>query len=759
MSQKKKSRRSSNDLSFLEDRIRKGAAQTYNEKKLQDALAIPLPETPGKTELEESEENSPVRVRTPGRDEQAKEEGPDQASASTMSAQAVAKLKEKWGNYTPAISKKTKKRQESNSVEMKEEGSSKRSVEDNAAKEEGPEDQKDSTPQQTSSPIPVDQVATDAPLTSQEPKAISEQMAKKIWSQLQSQFNKLTNEMKSTRQLDRELFKDQQEEWLKRAQEIDRKTDEILKMKGDVVRSEHKERKKRKYARSVVSSPSEDSESPDDEDVPTSEDSESEEEEKDTKRPRKRPVDSRSRSKSKEKSSSSRSTSMRRASSRQRPSPKKTQSHYSPSDTSVEEERERAKTQKRRSEREVTETEGESERESTPPDPKRRRMDQGIGPNIAVLEVIQQVTDYYVERGYKAVEEHQMFQTMDVDLLHEILLVAMNRDAQGYRPGRALDKEEKKWVSCCQEEVTKAAENVRQLLPGAILEETFGLKAGLENFSLWEKVNLVGLCARESALSVNAMTEIIKKKAQKLKSITAPGPWTGGCIAEVTGPELQLCGLAEIVKVPTKWKEFIQSTKEHGANWRELMAALSKKYLRPHESMRGDRMAMQQVYEIKEHLWEIEFLLSPSTLVDVPKKVEETHNTLLLHKLERLEALRLFLKDPRIAVEFQKLARVDQPSKTKDLKKIELEAEKEAKKLPERKTPVRMKGVNYLAHTSRSLSARPGPSVSFSASQSYRREMPRVLGRESSAPRPHSQSTQSFRRASTSGRGPPRRGR
>ena len=708
-------------------------------------------------------------MRTPSRNDQPKEgEVPGEVQVSTMSAQAVAKLREKWGNYTPAANKRMRKRQESEQLETKEENSQKRTAEDDAAKEEvpdqvaavqEPESQKSAAAQQVHPPTPVDQAASETSPVQQEPKSISEQMAKKIWSQLQTQFSKLTNEMKNTRQMDRELFKEQQEEWLKRAQEIDKKTDELLKLKGDAVRYEQKEKKKKKYTKSSVSSPSEGSESPDDNGTPTSESSESEEQGKEARRPRRRVEANRSRSKSKEKSSSSRSASMRRASSRQRSSPRKTRDHHSPSETSAEEESERSKKQKRRGEQEASETEIESERESTPPDSKRRRLDQGIGPNIAVLEVIQQVIDYYVERGYKTVEEHQMFQTMDVELLHDVLLVAMNRDTQGYRPGRALDKEEKKWVSCCQEEVTKAAENVRQLLPGVILEEIFGLKAGLENFSLWEKVNLVGLCARESALSVNAMTEIIKKKAQKLKSITAPGPWTGGCIAEVTGPELQMCGLAEIVKAPTKWKEFIQSTKEHGANWRELMAALSKKYLRPHESMRGDRMAMQQVYEIKEHLWEIEFLLSPSTLTDIPKKTEEIHNTLLLHKLERLEALRLFLKDPRIAVEFQKLARVEQPSKTKDLKKIELEAEKEAKKLPERKTQARMKSVNYLAHTSRSFSARPGPSVSFSSSQSYRRETPRFSGRESSAPRPHSQSAQSFRRASTSGRGPPRRGR
>ena len=46
MSKPERRRKSANDPSFLEDPVRRGMHETYNEKKFSDALHIPLPQTP-----------------------------------------------------------------------------------------------------------------------------------------------------------------------------------------------------------------------------------------------------------------------------------------------------------------------------------------------------------------------------------------------------------------------------------------------------------------------------------------------------------------------------------------------------------------------------------------------------------------------------------------------------------------------------------------------------------------------------------------
>ena len=182
------------------------------------------------------------------------------------------------------------------------------------------------------------------------------------------------------------------------------------------------------------------------------------------------------------------------------------------------------------------------------------------------------------------------------------------------------------------------------------------------------------------------------------------------------GSELQLLKLADIVKAPAKWREFVLSTSAHGQNWRELTSALTRKYLNPHEAAKDNRHMMQQSYEIREHLWDIETLLSPTTLAITPKAVLEVHDTILLHKRERLETLQLFLKDPRVASEFHRLVQATPPSKSKDLEKVEREAEKEVRKRPQESgLKSQMKKLGTLAHTSRTITSRPFPAISLSA--------------------------------------------
>ena len=105
MSQRKKQRRSANDLTYLEDRVRKGMSQTHNEKKFQDALRIPLPETPRKDDMEESRGD----LSTHQESQESGQGKPREESPPPAGAQSVAKLKQRLGTFTPAVSKKPRK--------------------------------------------------------------------------------------------------------------------------------------------------------------------------------------------------------------------------------------------------------------------------------------------------------------------------------------------------------------------------------------------------------------------------------------------------------------------------------------------------------------------------------------------------------------------------------------------------------------------------------------------------------------------------
>ena len=102
-----------------------------------------------------------------------------------------------------------------------------------------------------------------------------------------------------------------------------------------------------------------------------------------------------------------------------------------------------------------------------------------------------------------------------------------------------------------------ADESVRQALPTVILEELFGLKQGVNKLTLWEKINLIGLLAKEVSLSPNSLAELIKGKAKKVKTLVKPNPWASPDMENLHGSELQLLKLADIVKAQVERVRFI----------------------------------------------------------------------------------------------------------------------------------------------------------------------------------------------------------
>ncbi len=385
------------------------------------------------------------------------------------------------------------------------------------------------------------------------------------------------------------------------------------------------------------------------------------------------------------------------------------------------------------------------EDEDSPPEVKRR---QKLVNNSEILDKVMLIVEQYLSSGVSVIQK--LFAPLSQQQVKANLLMAMGRDKRGFRSEMTPTKEERKWISLVQELVMQQDESIRKPLTSAILMDVFGIRKFVDDMLLWEKVNLIALCGMDVSLSEKQMQEIIRSKAKAVAAMTSASPWARVDVQDLEGGALQSARLNDVVKNPTKWREWIFSSPEVASNRRELLEAISRKYKLPHELRRNDRIIMNQCWEIRRNLWEIETILS------LPKDsesevVRECHEALLLYKVERLEALKLYLKDPKIATEFSKLADASPPSKTKNLTELREKAEKKAKEV---KRTFNLKDLGTLAHTSRSISSqKASPQVFLStppSPSSQRSERERSMSRQRSA-RPF----QPFRR-DQGGKGPPR---
>ena len=396
----------------------------------------------------------------------------------------------------------------------------------------------------------------------------------------------------------------------------------------------------------------------------------------------------------------------------------------------------------------------EEEREMTPPLLQEQESEE---PNREVLETVRRIAEDYWERGSRIVKGHQLFREPSYEEMKSAVLAALGRNEKGNREYHTRFKTKiEKYINAVQEMITRCEDTEKKALTVDFLREYFGVQRDVECLSLFERVNLIGILASDAMWSVQQMEEELKKRKKVVRVTQSPTPWATQSIQDFSGSDLQMLHMEDIARCPVKWRDFILSSENHGANRRELMAALSKRYLFPLQAKKGDRVAMQQVWEIKEDLWEVEMLLTlPPDAKTWPRSVFETHDLIFLHKMERMETLKLFVKDPRTAVEFQRLVRMEPPRKSKDLRKIQIQAEKSSKK--EEKS-VRIKDIASIAHFSQSIARRPGPAISRSVSSPPHQGPPfppssqRPVFRGSSTPT----SPQFFHRGQFAGRGPPR---
>ena len=286
---------------------------------------------------------------------------------------------------------------------------------------------------------------------------------------------------------------------------------------------------------------------------------------------------------------------------------------------------------------------------------------------------------------------------------------------------------------------------IRHALADNVLFEVFGMKKGLESCSLWEKINMMALLAERAGIAPTPFCDLMKKRAKVVSSMLSHASYLKSQYVNLIPQiDLQMTRMKDLLLAPTRWMDFITSSSEQGANKRSLMSALFGKYHAPLKAMRGDRIILQQLYEMEEHLYEIDCFLTPLRCGEnVPREMQEKIEMILLRKVERMETLRIWSSAPLVAGKFFKLVREEPPSKSKDLAKFEKKAEKAVKK--EGPPPMNPKNISTLAHV---------PSVSQGKATSRH---PVSFSRTASQPPRPSSSSSSFRFSPRGGR--PRGGR
>lgn len=327
---------------------------------------------------------------------------------------------------------------------------------------------------------------------------------------------------------------------------------------------------------------------------------------------------------------------------------------------------------------------------------------------------VRMICEFYQGEGYKKVQDHQLFQFLAVDRLERTVFKAMNRNEKGVITRAKLDGDTKGWIDYVQDHIIKYDREIHHPLTENVLFDVFGLKAGVESLSLWEKINLIARLAQKVGLGSHAIADMIKKKSKIVKAITGPvQTFKGVDVNHVSAPDLQSLSLNDIVKAPARWQDFIDSSKEQGANRRELFSALYRRYHAPLKAHRSDKIVMQHLYEAEEHLFDIRALLSMPKTVETPREIKEQIELILLRKTERLETLRIWSTNPALGAKFFSLVREEQPSRTKDLEKIEKKAQKELKK--EGPAPLGRRDFLVLAQGTSNQKARPEVTFSVGA--------------------------------------------
>ena len=357
---------------------------------------------------------------------------------------------------------------------------------------------------------------------------------------------------------------------------------------------------------------------------------------------------------------------------------------------------------------------------------EEEQRDEGVE---KALKKAEEIAEHYRFVGMDVIRNHQMFEAPEAERVRKRVLWAMQRSDGSGRSGEIpFESDEKKQIGKIQEFMADVDTELQHGTLQALLKDVFGISRHMDEEALWVKVNLSGLMAALVGLNPSGLQAQLKKAKRRAQERSKPAPYAGASLKELKGAELSLVKIKDLLKNPEKWEEFIMSSQDYGVHRRELLDGLTAKYLTP-LSFSSNRVQKQQSYEVEDILWELELLITPMQDVEIPKKVKEMHLALMLRKIERLETIRIFLKDPAVGTEFARLVKKDPPSKKKDLEKLKEEAMKIAEKKPFKNMS---RDVTKLAHLTRGVLARPGPTVER---RSQRTVTPQLIrGRSFSSP-------------------------
>ena len=92
--------------------------------------------------------------------------------------------------------------------------------------------------------------------------------------------------------------------------------------------------------------------------------------------------------------------------------------------------------------------------------------------------------------------------------------------------------------------------------------------------------------------------------------------------------------IADIIRHPGVWKEFISASSLPTDARRNLMKALESKYFYPLRAMRKDKVLYTMSYEVQDILWTVEVLITPRPEIDKIPKIKDLHESELMRSIQ-----------------------------------------------------------------------------------------------------------------------------
>ena len=299
------------------------------------------------------------------------------------------------------------------------------------------------------------------------------------------------------------------------------------------------------------------------------------------------------------------------------------------------------------------------------------------------VELARDIAARYVEFG----QDHapgSLVRSLRPDSLEAAVLAAMGRDKRGryVNADGAMTKEQRREVTFVLDEMSKIGKDQRVEAAKYVLRTLFGVPVGRSDFQLLEVANLLAILKRMTNCSMLMIREEIDVFLKLEKERMSP-PGFHADLKDAKGQRLAEAALADVVRFPTRWREFVVSTPDVGRNRRDLISELEKKYKLPLRNARshGFKGAMSFIFEVEDKIREIEAIIAPIPC-SLPREVEKTFDFLLLFKYERLETIRVITESKSFDAGslFQAEVRRTAPSASKDLEAIERDILRDLKK-------------------------------------------------------------------------------